>query len=657
MSIWFKRFVLAFLLLFQCLDLYAFDEVVDLSHIDFNSNEIVQVNASWAFYWQQFINPAEFEKKVFATPFLISGFWNKNNTGLPPIGFGTYHLKILLNPIGNKSISLVIPGIHSACKIWINNKLILESGKVSANKTAYNGRLETILLHAPEESVLDVVIWVSNYSYFTGGIKENITIGNTSTIFRYNSIKRGVENLLAGSLIALFIYFSFLFSLYKKGKAFLYLSWICLIIGVRALVTNGGSNLLPDLLRSIDIEFWKKIEFGGVYVLLLISPLYMQSLFPKEFSPWVIRIAIIIVAPMIVCVILFNQFQYGLFLDIFNILITLEILYSIFVAMIAYRHGRVGAKIILNGIVFSFPLFLIEFLQDSSIVMIPYSIDFAEMGILVYLLFQSFSLARLNAKAYNELNQLNQNLEEKIYQRTKQLSYSNHIKDTVLSILSHDLKSPLNSLRGMINIFSLGAISKDELESCVSSINTQIQAVDQLIENILFWASRQLNGIAIKKEVIDLNRIVSEHLVFFNVLSDRKKIQLKSNLNGSLNVLADKDIICLVLRNLLANAIKFSNPNGKICIDCLVDDLKVWLSVKDSGIGMSDETLKSIFKSNCGNKSIDGTNNEKGTGLGLSLCKEYLERMEAEIRVESELGKGTIFWISLDRVMEEVCLS
>jgi signal transduction histidine kinase len=208
----------------------------------------------------------------------------------------------------------------------------------------------------------------------------------------------------------------------------------------------------------------------------------------------------------------------------------------------------------------------------------------------------------------------------------------------------------------MINIFSVGAISKAEFESCVSSINTQIQAVNELIENILFWASRQLNGIAIKKEIIDLNKIVNEHLLFFNMLSERKKINLTSNLNGSVFILADRDIICLVLRNLLANAIKFSNTEGKILIDCMVDDSKVWLCVKDSGIGMSDETLKSIFKSNCGTKSIDGTNNEKGTGLGLSLCKEYLEKMEAEIRVESELGKGTTFWISFDRVMEEVCL-
>ena len=241
---------------------------------------------------------------------------------------------------------------------------------------------------------------------------------------------------------------------------------------------------------------------------------------------------------------------------------------------------------------------------------------------------------------------MNQSLEKKVEERTALWVTANTVKDRLLSVMSHDLKSPLNSLHGILHVYNSGAISKDEFNQFTQQIEGDLNKTNMLVENVLYWTASQLKGVEMKAEKIDLTTLINENIQLFQTIAAKKQIALSHNLPGTLTVHWDKNIINLVLRNLLANAIKFSYEGGEVKI--LVEKVEHVLSiqVKDKGIGMNREVMTSILSPGRAS-SNSGTGNEKGTGLGLSLCRDYLLKAGATMTVESMEGAGSTFTINI----------
>ena len=239
-------------------------------------------------------------------------------------------------------------------------------------------------------------------------------------------------------------------------------------------------------------------------------------------------------------------------------------------------------------------------------------------------------------------------LEKTVAMKTSELNELNASKDKFFSIIAHDLKNPFNNIIGFSELQKEEIKSGDyaRLEEYAGMINTSAVQTYRLLENLLEWANTQRGKMSFNPVSVNLNEIFKEDLRILHEMAEVKHIELNCHFSDDLTIIADKNMIKTILRNLISNAIKFTPKNGKVDVNAVTDNKYVEIRVTDNGIGMTKETMAKLFRIDA-NLSTRGTDNEKGTGLGLFLCKEFVEKHGGKIRVESESGKGSAFIVSL----------
>ena len=232
--------------------------------------------------------------------------------------------------------------------------------------------------------------------------------------------------------------------------------------------------------------------------------------------------------------------------------------------------------------------------------------------------------------------------ERKLKDYAAELKELNATKDRFFSIISHDLKSPFNGLIGMTQEFKDNArdFSYEEIARFGKEMNDAVISTYRLLENLLEWSRVQLDQIQFLPENVRLKDEVEKLIDLFNTNASQKDITLANNVNEECIVYADLNMLSVILRNLLVNAIKFTHLGGSVEVSSECGRNVVLISASDNGIGMAEEARKKLFRQDTV-YSTYGTEKEKGTGLGLLLCREFVEKHNGEIWAESELGKGT----------------
>jgi signal transduction histidine kinase/CheY-like chemotaxis protein len=230
----------------------------------------------------------------------------------------------------------------------------------------------------------------------------------------------------------------------------------------------------------------------------------------------------------------------------------------------------------------------------------------------------------------------------------KRLLRLNVDKDRFMSILGHDLRSPFTTLLGLSGILNenIQEFDVDEIKNMASEINITAQSTFNLLEDILMWARTQQGKIPFNPQQLSLTEICNNILETLNSNVNAKNITINYSAIENLNVYADEDMLKTVLRNLVSNAIKFTNNGGAIYINAKQTDSNTTISVSDNGVGISHDNKAKLF--DVGQVlTTKGTAEETGTGLGLLLCKEFVEKHDGKIWVESEEGKGSEFKFTL----------
>ena len=235
----------------------------------------------------------------------------------------------------------------------------------------------------------------------------------------------------------------------------------------------------------------------------------------------------------------------------------------------------------------------------------------------------------------------------------KSLKISNETKDKFFSIISHDLRSPFNSLLGFTDMLmqNYDTFSDSERKDIIESLNTSSKSTYLLLENLLSWSSSQTGRMEFSLQKTELKTLVDEIILLSKPAADNKQIELVDNTEADLSVYADKNMLNTIVRNLITNAIKFTEANGEIIISAERSTRKgfVEISVTDTGVGIPANKINDLFRIDK-NASTPGTYKEKGTGLGLILCKEFVEKQGGEIWIESEVGQGSRFIFTLPEV-------
>jgi signal transduction histidine kinase len=270
---------------------------------------------------------------------------------------------------------------------------------------------------------------------------------------------------------------------------------------------------------------------------------------------------------------------------------------------------------------------------------------FAEVTVsLIYGLTAFSILGNIVFRTGRAVRRRNAALEEK----QKELAESNAVKDKLFSIIAHDIKAPLNSLKGFLSLLNSKSLSANEQTELLKNIDNHFNHTSELIDNVLLWAQTQMNGITLSKELIDVKQVADKAVELLQVQATKKEISVE-NRTPSHKTLADSNMLELVFRNLIANAIKFTGQNGKVTITSVIENGVATFCIEDNGVGISKEAIETLFRLDKTFTTL-GTEKEKGSGLGLSLCKDFITRHGGNLWLESEVSKGTKFYFTLPSI-------
>ncbi|MDB5022588.1 MAG: two-component sensor histidine kinase [Mucilaginibacter sp.] len=227
--------------------------------------------------------------------------------------------------------------------------------------------------------------------------------------------------------------------------------------------------------------------------------------------------------------------------------------------------------------------------------------------------------------------------------QNEQLEHLNSEKNKLMSIIAHDLRGPLGNIQNYLELVSEYGLEKEERQAVESDLLKVTQNTLNMLSKLLIWSKSQMDGVVVKLSDVNLNEALKPTLELERMLALKKGIILSCEIDPSIRVVADNDMLQLVVRNLVSNAIKFTPVGGSVDIRTQIVMNECKISIIDSGRGIPFEQQKDIFSLKAG--STFGTQNEKGVGLGLLLCKEFTEQQGGRIGFESSPGRGSAFFV------------
>lgn len=282
----------------------------------------------------------------------------------------------------------------------------------------------------------------------------------------------------------------------------------------------------------------------------------------------------------------------------------------------------------------------------SNVVLAVVSAGLLALIILTILWYKNYKRAKSYSKELMDKNEVIQKhvlalnkLNSAITDQNERLEESNRMKDKLLSIVSHDLRTPLTNTKGILDLVEGNYLSSAELSQLLKDLDAQYVKSLTLLDNLLFWIKGQMSGSALESKVIELKPLIDSLCHELEISAAKKDILLINDIKAGLSISGDREMIKVVFRNLLTNALKFTEK-GYVRIYATVED-DITVHVEDNGVGMSAEVLKKVLSRSY--FTTKGTHKESGTGFGLLICKDLIEKHGASLSVRSEVGRGAVF--------------
>lgn len=273
-----------------------------------------------------------------------------------------------------------------------------------------------------------------------------------------------------------------------------------------------------------------------------------------------------------------------------------------------------------------------------------------------------YGLTNFLRKHYDAKRQLADDRANEIEDQHEQILEQNHElerldaeKSKLFSIVSHDLKGPVDALHEYLYLLSEEALSNEEKKEITERLADQTKYTSDLLQNLMTWARSQMKGVKATISPVNVSALATEIILNKTPVAQRKNITLSSAVAEDICVAGDKEMLRIVLRNLINNSIKFTNRGGSVSISCEEEGDDVLIIVTDTGLGIDPERKKDLFTLKT--RATFGTNNEKGVGLGLAMCKEFAEYQSGSIWCESEPGNGSKFFVALPKSDQQETIS
>ncbi len=268
------------------------------------------------------------------------------------------------------------------------------------------------------------------------------------------------------------------------------------------------------------------------------------------------------------------------------------------------------------------------------------------IGLFTYSLFKSRQKEKRSKELLQSQKEQLQQVKEQLQVKATHLEHSNHSKDRIFAIVAHDLRSPLATLKNILDLRESNDLTPDELDEMLPLMSNEIDNSLELTEEILYWAKSQMGDSSINLTRVNLTDLLNEQAKRFENAAKAKGITIEVSCTScECMVFADINMLRTIVRNLLSNAIKYCKSNDSITLSAQRNEKHTLISISDTGIGIPPENREKLF--GLSTFTTRGTANEKGSGLGLTLCRDFVEKNKGRIWVESKEGKGSTFYFTL----------
>lgn len=262
------------------------------------------------------------------------------------------------------------------------------------------------------------------------------------------------------------------------------------------------------------------------------------------------------------------------------------------------------------------------------------------------LIFISAGFAIYRYTLYKQLNEKLNEVNSVIETKNKELQETNATKNRLMSIIGHDLKGPISSIINLISLVEDSAISLSDTKNILKQLNPVAKNTINLLENLLQWAMVNSDQTLYRPKLLIINDIVNENYDLLKSLAEQKNITLFNSVNPALTVMADPNMFSTIIRNLVSNAIKYSENGSQVKVSARSENKHIIIDVEDQGVGMSAKEIYAINNLEL-EASKKGTAGEKGTGLGLTLCKAFISKHGGSLEISSKKGNGSTFSVIL----------
>jgi signal transduction histidine kinase len=647
---------------------YATDGIISLHE---PIQEEKSLDGEWHFYWDQLYTPIEIQEGPPTAPHIVKvpGDWNTYQLSQEKIsrhGYGTFHLRFHIVPedIGNIH-ALYIPNIASSYQLWINGEHLATSGSVGKNRTETKPyTVPSVINFYADTEIIDVIIQVSNFQQRKSGIYDSIILGDPKTISTNHETSIIYRAIIVVTLLAVGLYYLSLFSIRRKDWLLFYFGMTCIAIATRAIAIEEG--LAQYLFPFFSWELIVKFEYLGASVGTLFFTLFAYAQFKSVMNKQLRNLIVVTMATYSLFVIVTPAYIFTLTMTIFQLAIFLGFLYFLYVYLAAFIRKSKEMKLSLIAMILFWLTIINDILYFNHIIQ---TIELTSVGMLLFLISQSYNLCREHARSFNQiedlsdrLNKLNHSLEQQVEDRTSQLQSSNlklfqsnkelhevhKSQKRLLSNVSHELGTPLTTMKGYIQGMTEGIIPLNH--KYMKIINQKVNYLTQIFNDLESLLKINSSEMSFQYKPVDARLFC--HSLFKNYQNDFNKNDVTFSYEDHLpndelvTIVIDPYRIEQVFVNLLTNAYKALEGAGKITIYISLNKHnELLIQFIDTGIGVDEKEASQLFERFYRGK-VNKTNRD-GAGLGLSISKEIIIRHNGTIGIHPNVGQGSTFFITL----------
>lgn len=612
--------------------------VLDLRNWNFKKEGIVRLDGEWEFYYDQLLTPEDFlkaNKSIKTGNIDIPGsFYNYTYNGHPLGGQGhaTYRLKVLINNIED-IYAIKTEFVQTAHKLWVNGKLVAEAGKVGKSKQEMEPKLFTSIgAFYNNREEIDIVFQTSNYYYGVEQI-DSLLLGTGEQISEYRANNVGFDLFLFGSTMAAGIYQFVMFLRRKKNKAPLYFAIVCALVGLRTILV--GERLIYKLFPNMNYMLNVKLLLWTFFLYIPVLILFMDSFCPKLISKNIRKTSNVVGIVYFFIILIFPPVYYNNLVLPFEIISDLLLIYILYRLIYMYFTKDKRYPIL---IVATFILLITRINDILFEYLIIHTGCYAPLGILIFIFAQSYVLADRFSIAFSTVEDM-----------TERLKSVDKLKDDFLANTSHELKTPLNGIIGLsqsLTSGSLGILNKEQSKT-LHLIEASARRLSNLVKDILDFSKLKNNDINLEMKPVDIRQLTNVVIKFCEPFIGNKTLTIENNIDEHIPyIYGDENRIQQILYNLIGNAIKFT-MDGQVQISAIEKENYIEITVEDTGIGISENQIEKIFQPYEQCEGID--RRYGGTGLGLHITRKLIKLHGGEIRVESEINKGSKFIFTIPK--------